>query len=166
MNLEPILTAIHDWSVSDAIRQSEYAFPALESIHVFAITTVVGFISIVDLRLLGVPAHTRNVKSLLGQLLPVVWGAFALAAVSGGLMFASNATGYAKNFDFQAKMLLMLLAFCNMVVFHFMGQRRIAEWVAVGPTPAIAKFSGGLSLLLWIGVVGFGRWIGFTLAPF
>jgi len=166
MTLEPILTAIYDWPLSDAIRQTEYAFPLLECIHVLAICIVVGFISIVDLRLLGLPAHARSVKALLGQTLPVVWGAFVLAVISGGLLFASNATGYAKNFDFRIKILLIVLAFLNMLAFHLISQKRIAEWDVAGKTPPSAKLSGGLSLLLWIGVVGFGRHIGFTLAPF
>ncbi len=166
MTLEPILTAIYDWPVSDIIRQTEYAFPLLECLHVLAICIVVGFISIVDLRLLGVRAHTPSVKALLGQTLPVVWGAFVLAVISGGLLFASNATGYARNFDFRVKMLLLVLVFLNMLVFHLLGQKRLGEWDAARKTPVGARVSGALSLLLWIGIVGFGRNIGFTLAPF
>jgi len=29
-------------------------------------------------------------------------------------------------------------------------------------TPAGAKFAGAASLSLWVGVVFFGRWVGFT----
>jgi hypothetical protein len=166
MTLQPLFQAIYDWSLSDAIRQNAIAFPAIECVHVLAICLVVGFITVVDLRLLGVPAHKRSVVALHREMLPLVWCAFALAAISGGLLFISNATGYAKNFDFQMKMVLLVLACINMLFFHVVGQRRLAEWHEGPTTPAVAKFSGGLSLLLWIGVVIFGREIGFTLAPF
>lgn len=162
----PVFTAIRDWPLSDAIRQSEYAFPAIECVHVLAISAVVGVISIVDLRLLGIRAHTPKIRTLLGQLIPVVWLAFVFAAISGGLLFASNATGYAKNFDFQVKMALMLLAFLNMLAFHIVGRERLAGWDEADRLPAAARLSGAISLLLWIAIVYFGRHIGFSLLPF
>lgn len=166
MNLQPILERIYDWSVADSIRQSEYAFPAIECLHVLSICTVVGIIAIVDLRLLGVRAHTPRLTVLLRQLVPLVWGAFVLAAVSGGLLFASNATGYAKNLDFQVKMALLVLAFLNMLAFHLVGGRRLAGWDEAERPPLAARLSGAVSLLLWIGVVWFGRHVGFSLMPF
>jgi hypothetical protein len=162
----PLFTAIYDWPVADAIRQNEFAFPVIECLHVLSICSVVGIISIVDLRLLGLRAHTPRIRTLLGQLIPIVWGAFVLAAISGGLLFASNATGYAKNFDFQVKMALMVLAFLNMLAFHIVGRTRLAAWDEAERLPVAARLSGGVSLLLWIAVVVFGRQIGFTLMPF
>ena len=162
----PVFTTIYDWSISDAIRQNEYAFPAIECVHVLAISAVVGIITIVDLRLLGVRAHTPRIRTLLGQLIPIVWGAFLLAAISGLLLFASNATGYAKNPDFQVKMALMLLAFLNMLAFHIIGRNRLAAWDEAERLPPGARLSGAVSLLLWIAIVYFGRQIGFTLMPF
>ena len=166
MSFEAIITAIYDWPVSDAIRQNEFAFPMIECVHVLAISAVVGVISIVDLRLLGVKAHTPAIRTLLGQLIPLVWIAFVVAAISGGLLFASNATGYARNFDFQMKMALMLLAFLNMLAFHLIGRTRLAEWDEAQVTPVSGRISGGLSLLLWVAIVWFGRHIGFSLSPF
>lgn len=166
MSIQPFLQAIYDWPLSDAIRQSESAFPWLECIHVLAISLVVGLISIVDLRLLGVRAHTPSVRVLEKQALPIVWAAFLMAAVSGAALFASNATGYAKNPDFQVKMALLVLVFLNMVFFHVVGRRRLTEWDEAQHVPAIAKFAGLISLLTWIAIVFFGRRIGFTLSPF
>jgi hypothetical protein len=166
VTLQPFLQAIYDLPLADAIRENELAFPAIECVHVLAVCLVVGFVTVVDLRLLGLPAHKRSVIALHREMLPLVWIAFVCAAVSGALLFISNATGYAKNFDFQVKMALLVLAFFNMVVFHVVGQRRISEWHEHPATPKIAKLFGALSLLLWIGVVIFGREIGFTLAPF
>lgn len=166
MSIQSILQYIYDLPVADSIRQSEYAFPTIESLHVLSICTVVGIISIVDLRLLGVRTHTPRVSALLSQLTPIVWGAFVIAAISGALLFASNATGYAKNFDFQMKLVLLALAFINMLIFHLLGMRNIANWDSNQPTATAAKVSGALSLILWIGVVGFGRFVGFSLLPF
>lgn len=162
----PLFTAIYGWPVAEAIRQNEFAFPLIECLHVLSICSVVGIISIVDLRLLGLRAHTPRIRILLGQLIPIVWGAFVLAAISGALLFASNATGYAKNFDFQIKMALMLLAFLNMLAFHIVGRSRLVAWDEAESLPLAAQLSGGVSLILWVAIVGFGRQIGFSLTPF
>lgn len=166
MDLQPYLQSIYDLPLSDAIRQSEDAFPWIESFHVLAITLVVGMISIVDLRLLGVRAHTPSLATLERQLLPYVWGAFIVAAISGTLLFLSNATGYGRNFAFQVKIAGILIAGLNMLFLHFIGQRRLAEWDEGASPPAIAKISGALSLMIWIAIIFLGRRVGFTLTPF
>ena len=44
---------LYDTPLADAIRANELLFPWFESVHVLAITLVLGSIVIVDLRLLG-----------------------------------------------------------------------------------------------------------------
>jgi hypothetical protein len=78
-------------------------------------------------------------------------------------MFASNATTYAYNFYFQGKMLLMGLAGLNMTIFHLFAGRDVARWGTAERTPLGAKAAGAVSLALWVGVVVFGRKVGFTL---
>ena len=78
-------------------------------------------------------------------------------------MFSAKAVAYWGNFFFKGKLVLLALAGLNMAGFHFYSSREIDAWGAGVTPPLAARISGGLSLLLWIGVVGFGRWIGFTL---
>jgi hypothetical protein len=161
--LHSILTTLQDTAIPAAIREDETLFPAVECIHVLAICTVIGTISIVDLRLLGLASRDRPVLELSRDVLWCTWIAFGIAAISGGLLFSSKAIAYSGNFYFQAKLLLLVLAGLNMASFHLLSGRKMGEWgVSVRP-PFAARAAGGLSLLLWIGVVGFGRWIGFTL---
>ncbi len=145
------------------IAENDNLFPFIESVHVLAIAIVIGTIAIIDLRLLGLASRDRAVGRLIGEVLPCTWIAFGVAATAGSLMFASNATTYAYNFYFQGKMVLMGLAGLNMVVFHFISGRDVARWGAAACTPLGAKAAGAVSLALWIGVVAFGRKVGFTL---
>lgn len=163
MIIDVILQAIYDWPLSQAIREGSSLFPTIEALHVVAIATVLGTICILDLRLVGVAAHTRSIARLSRELLPVTWGAFMLAVVCGGLLFISNAVVYFGNTNFRAKMALMALAGLNMVVFHFVTQRNFRDWDEAEVPPAAARLAGLLSLLLWAGVVFFGRRVGFTL---
>jgi hypothetical protein len=166
MGLDAIFQWLYATAAGVAIRENESLFPWIESIHVLAITAVVGSIAIVDLRLLGVASRDRTVTRLTKDVLPLTWTAFAIAALTGVLMFISNAVNYAHNFYFQIKILLLVLAAVNMLFFHFVTGRDVDGWGASAQTtPLKARLAGGASLLLWIGVVAFGRWIGFTLQP-
>ena len=89
---------------------------------------VVGTISIVDLRLLGVASLDRAVSRLMHDVLPYTWGAFVIAAITGSLMFSSDAVNYAHNFFFRGKLVLLTLAGLNMAVFHIAGIGDVARW--------------------------------------
>lgn len=166
MSFDTIIQRINDLPVSGTIRQSDSAFPWLESIHVMAISAVVGLIAIVDLRLMGIPAHTPSRRRLESHALPIVWAAFAVSLVSGALLFASNAVRYIKNDDFQIKIFLILLAFLNMCVFQYLTKKRMNLDEDHIRLSMGTRLAGGISLALWIAAVFFGRRIGFTLAPF
>jgi hypothetical protein len=145
-----------------AISESSWLFPSIESVHVIAIALVVGSITMVDLRLLGLNLKERRVAELTREVLPWTWASFCAAVISGALLFSSNATHYWGTVPFRAKMLLLALAGVNMLVFHSTAYRSLARWDGAAPPPRAAKIAGGLSLALWIGVVTMGRWIGFV----
>ena len=166
MNLQALFQWLYDSPVGTAIRESGTLFPWVESIHVLSITLVVGSISIVDLRLLGVTSKSRAVSRLTGEVLPFTWVAFIFAAITGVLLFSSNAVKYSHNIFFLAKMSLLVVAFLNMMVFHVITSRGIEHWDESPHPPMTARLAGGVSLLLWIAVIACGRWIGFTMSAF
>ena len=131
--------------------------------HVLALTLVIGSIAVVDLRLIGLTSRDRSVLQTTASVLPLTWTAFFFAALSGGLLFASNATTYAHNFYFQVKIALIALAGLNMASFHLFLNRGADSWQTAALTPLRARVVGALSLGLWITIVAFGRWIGFTI---
>lgn len=158
MSLQDFATWLSGTKLSMALTDSTWAFPAIESLHVIAITLVVGSISIVDLRLVGLASRSRDPRDLIASILPITWGAFTLAAITGSLLFVANPISYSANFYFLGKLLLLAAAGFNMILFHVFTHRRLdfaGAW--------LPRLSGGASLLLWVVIVGFGRWIGFTL---
>lgn len=158
MILEDFATWLSETRLSIALTDSEWAFPAIESLHVVALTLVVGSIAIVDLRLLGLASKQRDPAELIRSILPVTWIAFALAAMTGLLLFAANPISYTANFYFLGKLGLLAAAGVNMLIFHRFAQRLLATEGALAP-----RVSGAVSLTLWVTIVAFGRWIGFTL---
>ena len=149
--------------MADAIRENDVLFPSIELVHVLAICLVVGSIMAVDLRLLGFASVKRPISAVTRGILPLTWGAFAVAVASGFLMFISNAAKYLGNGFFVAKLCLIAAAEINMLVFHFISARDRRHWDLQARPPFAARLAGGISMLLWIAVVACGRWIGFTI---
>ena len=149
-------------TVGVAISESEWLFPTIETVHVLALTLVIGSIAMLDLRLLGVSWRDRSVIELAADTLPWTWGAFVVAAISGVLMFVSAATTYYDNVPFRIKLVLLALAGVNMAIFHFTAYRRVHHWSDQVRTPVAARIAATLSLTFWVGVVFAGRWIGFV----
>ena len=164
MEIDRALDWLQTTAIANAIGENEILFPWIESVHVLAIVLVVGTISIVDLRLLGFASLDLNVRRVMRDVIPYTWGAFAVAAITGSLMFSSDAVHYAHNRMFQGKLVLLALAGLNMGLFHLIGIRDIEHWdKANGRTPIAVKTAAALSLLFWSGVVALGRGIGFTM---
>ena len=164
MELVRTLIAFFEGSaLADRIRENEYLFPLIESVHVLAISLVVGSILAVDLRLLGVAYRGQPASRVTKGILPLTWCAFAIALTSGSLLLISNATKYVANGYFDTKMLLIGAAGINMAIFQLVVAKSLPRWTPTARPPLAARLAGGLSILLWIGVVACGRWIGFTM---
>ena len=144
-----------------AVSVSEDWFPWIESMHVLCLAMVAGTIFLVDTRLLGFTSRQLRVTYLSDRLLPWTWTAFVGAAITGGLMFMAGATHYATNAPFLIKMGLLVLAGVNMLYFQFVTFRSVQNWDTGRPSQA-ARTAGGISMTIWVLVIGFGRWIGFV----
>jgi hypothetical protein len=161
MSIESILASIQASALAEWMRDTNPAMQIVESTHVLAAVVVLGTVLIVDLRLLGLTDSQRALTRIGGETLPLTWLAFALAVITGSLMFTTSAQTYFGNAAFQLKALALLGAGLNMALFQLSTARGIAAW-DLGKPPRAARVAGALSLLLWAAVVLLGRWIGFT----
>ena len=152
--------------VGTYIAESTWAFPTLETLHVIALVTVLGTIFVVDLRMLGLTSNKFAVTKTANDTLPLTWGAFVLAAITGLLLFVSKASSYVINPYFLWKMAMLALAGLNMMYFHFITWRTVEHWDRDASMPVAVKVAAALSIIFWLAVVFFGRAIGFTLGIF
>ena len=144
------------------MRTSLKAVAIINAFHVISIVTVFGTIFIVDLRLLGYPNVKRSFLRMHHELLRWTWGAFGIAAISGVLLFMVNAVTYHRNTAFWLKMATIVIAGINMLVFELITARSAPSWDKGVMPPNAARLAGALSIVLWVAVIVFGRWIGFT----
>lgn len=164
-NIDDLLHHLRETGFATAIRENASLFPWIEAIHVLGVTVVIGTVGIIELRLIGLASLNRSVSRVLKDLLPITWSGFAVSVISGFLLFASNAPTYGHNTFFLSKAALLLLAGLNAFGFHTFVERSIARWDSAARTPIPARLSGVFSLVMWVGIVVCGRWVGFTLVP-
>ena len=163
--MNDILLSIYSNPVAETIRENDLLFPWIEAIHVLAVTLVIGSIALVDLRLIGIRGLNRPISIIAKELLPITWISFIIAAVSGAILFTSNALSYSQNSYFLSKMILLALAGINMMCFQFIIGKNLERWNHFSQLPSAARISGAISLTLWLSIIFCGRWIGFTLEP-
>ena len=145
------------WLSSEFITKYQYSHPwawkTLETIHFMGLCLLFGVVLVANLRLLG---WMRNAP-LVGfhRLLPWgVWG-FVANSVTGMLFFIGQAFQYIENPAFHLKMLCVLLAGAD--VLYLTWHEEVWEMEAGATASALVKLLAASQLVLWIGVIYFGR---------
>ena len=149
--LDSIWQLSYDSALIDIMRNSKYAIPLIQSVHLFGITLLLASAVAFSLRSLGwgltqIPASEVAAESWR-------WSRIGLAAAacSGILVFIPDPARYAANNAFQVKMLLLSVA----ATLQFTWYRRTIRSGKAGTGVAL------LSLSLWFAVGWAGRAIAF-----
>ncbi|MCU1381915.1 MAG: putative rane protein [Acidobacteria bacterium] len=148
------------WSV--ALRESIFAYPIIESIHVLGICLFVGISAMWDLRLLGVGFARTYVTDAAERLVPWMRAGFALMMISGVITFLNDPVRYYNNIFFRVKMIMLVLAGVNAWIFHATVFRSVTQWDARTRPPLGARLAGAASLLLWALIITAGRMIAYN----
>ena len=136
-----------------ALKSSVWAYPALEVMHICGIALLLGNLVLLEMRVFGRGAQL-DVKALASLSLGIAAAGFCMAAASGLLMFASQASELLTNRAFTLKMILLTAAGCNAAWFHGRASLDKLDWVA--------KMQMVVSSLIWLAVVACGRWIAYV----
>ena len=143
-------------AVGQAIRNSRVLFPIIESLHLFALTVLLGTVIVLNLRLLGAGMPQQPMPRVARALAPLTFWSLVAMLVTGFLLFCSEAVKCYDNPPFLLKMIVLFVA----IVFH---------WAVFRPTvnssaqPARSRriATAVVSMFLWFGVAVAGRAIGF-----
>ena len=148
----PMLEALEASLLAEAIRRSVWAYPLLEIVHIASFGSLIGSLLLFELRMFGI-ARAIDVALLALLAVRASLVAFAAAAASGSLLFISGATEFAAHPAFRVKLVLIMIAGANALVFHLRdGVRR---------HDGVARLQAGASLLLWLLVLSAGRLIAY-----
>ncbi|HTB64882.1 MAG TPA: DUF6644 family protein [Steroidobacteraceae bacterium] len=165
MILDSALVWLHDTSFGTLIRESLWAEPIIETVHVLTLGVFLGFVILLDLRLLDLVLRRTPVSTVFRQLNPWLFGSFGIMLVTGITLFAGDPVLFYGTIFFKLKMLMLLAAALNVVVFNLTLGRTMLQWDVLPATPRGARITGIVSLVLWIAVVACGRGIAYVLPP-
>ena len=154
---EALIQAIEGGAINTWVLSTYWLWPLLEIIHFIGLSLLLGSILIVDLRLAG---YLRQIDIIsTHRLLPWAAIGFVMNLTSGFLFFMGDPGRYSINIGFQIKMVLVLLAGLNVLVFALKIDPHIRNWDPHGDTSGLAKMVAWGSLAAWTGVLLLGRLI-------
>ena len=136
----------------ESLRSHAYAYPMLEVVHIVGIALLLGNLVALEMRVFGL-AKGLPIRELARLSVSLAATGFTLVALSGGLMFASQAAELLANRAFTFKMVLLTLAACNAAWFH--GRHSIDK------LDSFAKVQMLFSTVIWLAVIACGRWIAY-----
>ena len=145
--------------MQELVNAHGWLWAVFEIIHYAGMSLLIGLVGGLDLRILGC---FRSVPiGAFKAFMPLAIAAFCGNVLTSLAFVTSNATGasfYVENGSFQLKVLALLLAFVNLMVFQFSGlERRVYAVPGGADAPGSAKAVALVSLLSWIFVIIFGR---------
>ena len=139
-----------------------WMWPFCETAHFIGMALLVGIVGVLDLRMLGV-AKGLPVAPL-QRLVPWAVLGFAINLVTGAIFVSSSPGNYASSWAFRFKMLFILTAGVNVLVFYVSGLARDIGNVGAGEdAPRSAKIVAVISLCMWLGVMFWGRMLPYLL---
>jgi hypothetical protein len=159
--LQHLCQLLNDSGFGTMIRESDYAYSIIESVHVITITLVVGTIALLDLRMLGLVLRPISITRIARAVFPLTWSGFAIMFISGFLLFWAEAAKMYTNPAFRTKLILLALVGLNPLIFHTTVYRRVHEWETLHVSPWRARAAAFASLTLWGGIIIAGRAIAY-----
>lgn len=157
MSLLPFFQWCEATPLGDAIRESQWLFPVIESIHLLGLVVIAAAVLVVDMRLFGVGLRDQPVSRLARGVEPYLIVSLVVMITTGVLLFVSEAIKCYYSSAFWVKITCLALV----VVYTFTIRRRVVLRDEGRIGPATGKLVAVLSVLLWAGVGWGGRWIGF-----
>jgi hypothetical protein len=152
--IQQLLTGMQQTSLSTAIRRSDWAVMALESVHLLGLALLGGAACIVALAALRrTGLRGLSIATLAQGLTPLFAIGLLLMVASGALIVLSMPFKYYLNTAFRVKMVLLVAAIAAAAWLLRTGQNS----ESVARQRGLALFS----MLLWLGVGCCGRLIGF-----
>lgn len=155
--MDAFLATLEATAPAQYLRVSRWGYAAVSGAHILGIALLVGAILPLNLRLLGLwPSIPR--ANLLRVLVPIAAAGFALAALTGSLLFSVRAQEYAAVGYLQAKLVLVLVGLLSALTIH------LAYGLTLeGASQARVRFHALLSLGCWLGALACGRLIAFAI---
>lgn len=165
MSVAEISHAIQSLGLMTYIRESGYTYPMIMSTHLACIAVFGGLILLTDLRLLGWALTDMPISAVVNGLRNWKRLGFVIMFTMGFLLATSEMDKYYANPYFILKMCFLLLVAVHAFIFKSKVYDHPERLDKEPRIPGVAKAAAVFSLILWIGIPCFGRWIAYYEPP-
>lgn len=141
------------------MRQSAWAYPAANLLHLLGLTLLIGPILLFDLRVMGLGRRLVGAAELSRLVTPFAAAGLALAIVTGPLLFLADARALSTSTLMIAKVALVALGVLNALAFRKLFDTRLPEWDQAPATWGRAQAAA--SIAIWFAAAGAGRLIAY-----
>lgn len=159
-----MLRAFCDWlsntPISMAIQDAFWVIPTVQTVHIVSIAVVMASMAMLDLRLVGIFGRGQSVDTVAHRFLPWVWSAVLVLLATGSILIIGEPGRELLNAMFWLKMSMLACVLVITGTFQYLLRSNgSAFWERRRLTAATV---GIVSLLLWVSIVGAGRWIAYV----
>ena len=152
---------LYDLPLIGAVRDSQFAFPVLECIHLYSMVFLLAIVAVFDLRLMGVAWADLGSSSLAKSarlVLTWIWVPLLVNAVTGTLLFGTMAPDYSQNWAFVTKISLI----AGGVAYHVAVLLAVSRWSDAATTGVPMKLMSAIAVLVWPAIIVASRWIAYA----
>jgi hypothetical protein len=160
--VESISSLLASFGWDNFVGTHDWVWPVCEILHFVGMALLIGTVGLADARVLGLGKGIPF--KALERFIPLGVIGFVINALTGLIFVAGNPVGgpqeYVGNLSLQLKMLLVLIAGINLLIFYVTGIAKQVEGMSEeAVAPASAKVVAIVSLVAWFGVIFLGRMI-------
>ena len=152
---------LNDTSWSVFLRENDWAFAIIETVHILGLGLSVGTIMWVDLRLVGLAMRRQRASDVVNQIEPWSIAGFIVMFISGALLLFAEPMKCYERLAFRMKVVMLILAGLNVLYFNSRVRRKLSEFDECVALPWNAQMVGYLSMTLWLGIIFCGRWVAY-----
>jgi hypothetical protein len=148
-------------SWSTLLHESFYMYNWVETTHVLSLMTSLGLLFLVHLRMLGFALTDIPADQVANRLrLPMIFG-FSIMVITGLLLFYAIPVRSAQSLWLRFKLLLLLGAAVNALLFHRRMMAAGVGWQNQHHAPVGLRASAWMSIASWCLIVSCGRLIAY-----
>ncbi len=141
------------------MRQSAWAYPLANLVHLLGLTLLVGPILLFDLRIMGLGRKLVGAAELSRLVTPFAATGLALAVLTGPLLFLPDAKALSTSALMIAKLALVAFGVLNALAFRKLFGARLAKW---DTAPVLwGRAQAAASIVIWFTVASAGRLIAY-----
>ncbi len=141
---------------------SFYMWNWIESAHVLTLMIFLGVLFVIDLRMLGFTMTSVPASTVWNRLKMPMFIGLAIMLITGTILWFANAVHETHSLWFRLKMVFLIAAFINAMLFHRVMESTVSQWDTDPVPPKRIRMGAATSLTFWIVVVFFGRFMAYN----